>query len=97
VLCSSSRGNFTVNCKLNTIIMEVVTEDQPRIKFQCQRQGDCAPLPADSPGLQVSTRWLALMTCCEARGVSECEVVQAVATSAFVSGFGASAAGVRIV
>jgi len=33
--------------------MEVVTEDQPRIKFQCERQGDCAPLPPDTPGLQV--------------------------------------------
>lgn len=32
--------------------MEVVTEEQPRIKFQCQRQGDCEPLYLDTPGLQ---------------------------------------------
>lgn len=31
---------------------EVVTEEQPRIKFQCQRQGDCEPLSLDTPGLQ---------------------------------------------
>lgn len=32
---------------------EVITEELPRIKFQCERQGDCAPLAADTPGLQV--------------------------------------------
>lgn len=30
----------------------MVTEAQPRIKFQCLRQGDCEPLSLDTPGLQ---------------------------------------------
>lgn len=32
---------------------ELISEDQPRIKFVCERQGDCAALPPDTPGLQV--------------------------------------------